>query len=127
MTKRTEDLSACPKTAKDRDFTRARQANKADMHDIRKHVWIGERKYFDNESEIQPIYNRSKGREKMKPIRFGMNSDMTFGKHKDKLIQEILIEDVGYIAWMIEETNHTFDDEVVDYVEEELSRRRFRQ
>ena len=49
--------------------------------------------------------------------KMGMNLDdeLKFGKYKGSTIREVLSFDGGYIKWLIDNTDHSFSKEVMDY------------
>lgn len=50
---------------------------------------------------------------------FYLNSVMPFGKHTGEMIEDLLDDAPGYLVWMYEQDNITFDLEVIRRMEDE--------
>ena len=46
----------------------------------------------------------------------GVDDLMPFGKYKGRQIEDLLIDDIEYLVWVVESGNEIFDEEVMDKI-----------
>jgi uncharacterized protein (DUF3820 family) len=47
------------------------------------------------------------------PDMLGYDDEFTFGKHKGKVVSDVIEQDPEYLLWLIENTAWEFDEEVM--------------
>ncbi len=48
---------------------------------------------------------------------FSLDSILSFGKYKGYQIEDVIEDDPKYISWLIENTQHTFDEEAMQLLQ----------
>lgn len=62
--------------------------------------------------EKEAADKRAKRRPDDHHVVLGLEDELPFGKHKGKTIEYLLVEEIGYITWLLENTHVQFSDEV---------------
>lgn len=46
----------------------------------------------------------------------GLDDEFTFGKHRERQVEDVIEDDPSYIAWLVENDKVEFDEEVLELI-----------